>query len=359
MKKKYLDTTLKCQHMLLRHPAKTMAEELQILMDESINFDERDVYGNGDLISSFEVEIAGLLGKPAAIFLPSGTMAQPIALRIWAEEKGKPWFAMHPTSHLELHEFKGYQSLHKLNSVLIGDIDQVPDIKDLKRITDPVSSIVLELPMREIGGQLPLWDDLIDQSSWARQQGIALHMDGARLWQCPSYYNKSLAEISSLFDSIYVSLYKDLGGISGSVLVGPEWFIESARTWARRAGGNLYSFYPYILSAKAGLRALLPSIPKAAVCASWAAEFFNQQSGMHTTPKIPQTNMFHLYIKGDANNILAKANEWSLQNNIAVLPLARNEILGHCCFEMNFGTNVLQQEKEWWIEQLTSFVACI
>src|SRR6185369_617096 len=73
-----------------------------------------DNYGEGKLIADFETEIAALLGKSAAVFMPSGTMAQQIALRIWADRKGNRNVAFHPTSHLELHEEKGYAALHGL-----------------------------------------------------------------------------------------------------------------------------------------------------------------------------------------------------------------------------------------------------
>src|SRR5258707_14097624 len=64
-----------------------------------------DRYGDGALIGAFEGKIAALLGCDAAVFMPSGTMAQQIALRIAAERAGTPVVAMHPTSHLERHEF--------------------------------------------------------------------------------------------------------------------------------------------------------------------------------------------------------------------------------------------------------------
>lgn len=65
---------------------------------------ETDVYGEGEFLQSFERRVAKLLGFAAARLIPSGTMAQPIALRLWAERRGTNRVGMHPTSHLELHE---------------------------------------------------------------------------------------------------------------------------------------------------------------------------------------------------------------------------------------------------------------
>lgn len=180
-----------------------------------------DTYGQGVLIADFEHEIAQILGKEAAVFMPSGTMCQQIALRIWTERTGKPRVAFHPTCHLEIHEQQGYRELHHLHGVLVGLASRLMRLADLQAIAQPLAALLIELPQREIGGQLPTWDDLVALTSWAREQGIMLHMDGARLWQCLAFYQRDYHEIAALFGSVYVSFYKDLGGIAGAVLAGP------------------------------------------------------------------------------------------------------------------------------------------
>ena len=113
-----------------------------------------DMYGQGELINDFEKQVAELLGKPAAVFMPSGTMAQQIALRIHADRLHTPHVAFHPTCHLEIHEQKGYQVLHGLHSVLVGSPQRLMAIDDLKAIKEPLAALLLELPQREIGGVL-------------------------------------------------------------------------------------------------------------------------------------------------------------------------------------------------------------
>ena len=75
---------------------------------------EIDRYGSGGVVEALEARICTLLGKPAAVYMPSGTMAQQIAVRIHADDRGLRTVAFHPTSHLELHEDKAYQRLHAL-----------------------------------------------------------------------------------------------------------------------------------------------------------------------------------------------------------------------------------------------------
>jgi len=90
-----------------------------------------DRYGEGALIGAFEARVAALLGKPAAVFMPSGTMAQQIALRIACERANNFTIAMHPTSHLELHEERAYARLHSLRATLLGERERPTSARDL------------------------------------------------------------------------------------------------------------------------------------------------------------------------------------------------------------------------------------
>ena len=77
------------------------------------------------------------------------------------------------------------------------------------------------LALGAIGGALPAWDDLVAMVAWAREQHMITHMDGARLWESQPFYGRDYAAIAALFDTVYVSFYKILGGICGAMLLGP------------------------------------------------------------------------------------------------------------------------------------------
>lgn len=342
-----------CQFSATRNQQITLKEQMQRMADVTAADEASDTYGSGELIENFEAEIAGLLGKEAAVFLPSGTMAQPIALKIWAEQQRTPYVAMHSTSHVLLHEHNGYQSLYDLNSVTLGAPHRVPTLDDLKEaILNPLAAVLLELPMREIGGQLPDWDDLVAQTSWLKAQGIRVHMDGARLWQCPAAYDKSLAEISALFDSIYVSFYKDLGGIAGACLVGDKDLIDRAKIWIRRAGGNLYSLAPYIIAARDGLQTHLPDIPSRREKAIWLAEKLNAIPQLSTWPTFPQTNMFRLRIDGDAEQILPKLTETMQQTGVSLITPPYQVDDNHFMCELTIGDAFAQRPLPEWVEHI-------
>src|SRR5205085_2708523 len=146
-----------------------------------------------------EGEVAGLLGKPAAVFMPSGTMAQQATLRVHSDRRTSRVVLFHPTCHLDLHEAGAYRRLHHLVGRPVGNANGLITIEDLRDVAESPAALVLELPQREIGGQLPSWEELSEQSGWARERGAAVHLDGARLWECTSFYRRSLAEIAGLF----------------------------------------------------------------------------------------------------------------------------------------------------------------
>ena len=216
---------------------------------EHVRDDEpSDQYGQGKTIRQFEEKMAQVLGKESAVFFPSGTMAQQIALRIWCDETGKKKVAYHPLCHLEIHEQDGLKELHHIEPILVGDENRLMTLEEIQALPD-IACLLLELPQREIGGELPPFEELVAIHEHCREKGIHLHLDGARLFESLPYYEKEASEICALFDSVYVSFYKGIGGIAGAILAGPKAFCDTSKVWKRRYGGDLISLYPYILSA--------------------------------------------------------------------------------------------------------------
>lgn len=268
---------------------------------------EPDRYGFGGAVAVLEDEVRNVLGKPAAVFMPSGTMAQQIALRIHADKRGLRSVALHPTSHLELHEEKAYERLHGLLGVTIGNARELITIKDLRRVRERLAAVLFELPQREIGGRLPPWTDLEEQVAFVRAQGAAVHLDGARLWECTPYYGRSPAGICALFDTVYVSFYKGLGGLAGCCLAGEEDVIGEARVWRRRHGGTLFGLWPNAASGLAALRKRLPLMPKYFEHAVAIAEKIRGIRNVEVVPDPPQTPMMHLHLRVDEKAFLAAA----------------------------------------------------
>jgi threonine aldolase len=327
-----------CERFLSGHGRLRMRDSLLALAAEAGETEEPDTYGGGAVIEDFEREVAGLLGKEAAVFMPSGTMAQQIALRVWSERHNCPTVVYHPTCHLEIHEQKGYQRLHGLHARLAGEAHRLITLGDLTAIKEPFAALLLELPQREIGGQLPPWNELVAQTTWARERGAALHMDGARLWESAPYYRRSYAEIAGHFDSVYVSFYKGIGGLAGAVLAGPADFVAEARVWQRRHGGNLIHLYPFVLSARAGLHTRLERFAHYHERAKEIAAALRTVPGVRVLPDPPQTHMMHIFLPGEKDRLLAASTAVARDERVALFGWLRDaDIPGYCRFELSVG----------------------
>jgi threonine aldolase len=299
---------LRCDNKLPGHGSRrSLKTVLQTLADGLDGSEMDDDYGQGEYLNSFEAEMAALFGKEAGVFMPSGTMAQQIALRVWCERRKDFTVAMHPTAHLEFAEFLGYQFLHGIQRIQFGApeflANRILTVDDLQALPKEPGALLLELPYRPLGGELPTWEDLSAMSAWARQRGIPFHMDGARLWACRPHFQKSYREIADLFDSVYISFYKDLGGIAGSMLLGPASFIKEARMWQRRHGGNLPGMGPLVAAAVQGYRRVEPQIDGWVRRAQEVAAVLAQHERVTIRPYPPQANFFQFYLRGDPTEL--------------------------------------------------------
>jgi threonine aldolase len=316
-----------------------------------------DFYGQGEIIGDFEKQVAELLGKPAGVFMPSGTMAQQIALRIHADRSHTPHVAFHPLCHLEIHEQKGYQLLHGLHGVLVGSPHRLLTLDDLKKVTEPLAALLLELPQREIGGQLPTWDELTAIVDWARARNIVLHLDGARLWECQPFYQRSYAEIAGLFDTVYVSFYKILGGIAGAMLLGPEEVIAEARIWQRRHGGNLVRMFPFVLSARLGLETRLDRMAAYHTKAIEIAATLSAFPEIEVMPNPPHTNMLHVFIRGDADRLEQAALDIAREQKVWLInSFMPSQIPAYQKFELTVGDGALEFSREEVMELLKTLI---
>jgi threonine aldolase len=254
------------------HPDRTPAEMLRQLADDCEHFgiDKFDVYGdfasdsNGSFLRRFEAEVALEFQKEDAVFMPSGVMAQQIALLIHASKRKQHYFACHHSSHLLLHEQGGFRELLAMDALVIrtdpgergidvppmgfrhvqNSLERFKSTHNISLAGDSLSTLIIELPHREIGGKCTPFEDLLQIRELCHRERVILHCDGARIFEATTGYSKSPADLTSLFDTVYISFYKGLAGASGAMLLGSREFCDEARIWLRRFGGNLYTLLP-------------------------------------------------------------------------------------------------------------------
>ncbi|WP_411083930.1 threonine aldolase family protein [Streptomyces sp. cmx-18-6] len=283
----------------------TLGERLTALAADASSVhdpdDAVDVYGGG-VVAELERRVAGLLGTEAAAFFPTGTMAQQVALRCWAGRTGNATVALHPLSHPELHEGGALGAVSGLRTVHPTSEPRLPSAEEVREHPEPFGTLMLELPLRDAGFVLPEWEELTAVVEAARERDAVVHLDGARLWECTEHFGRGLPEIAALADSVYVSFYKSLDGLSGAALAGPRTLVEEARVWRHRYGGQVFQQYPAALSALIGLDRELPRLPSyvahAKVVASALAEGFAEAGApwFRVRPEPPHTHQFQVWL---------------------------------------------------------------
>jgi threonine aldolase len=306
----------KCTRFLAGHGPVRPADMLAAIPPDTAT----DTYAEGGVVAELEAEVAGLLGKPAAAFLPSGTMAQQAVLRVHADRRQRRTVVWHPMCHLARHENQGYQRLHGLTGRPAGEESRLLTLADLTPIAEPVAALLIELPQRDLGGQQPAWDDLTAQAGWAREHGAAVHLDGARLWESAAGYGRPHAEIAALFDTVYVSFYKGIGALPGCCVAGPADVVAEVREWRQRMGGTLYGMWPQAASALSCLHRRLPLMPAYLDHARQLAAALDGQDGVRVVPGPPQVSMMHLLLGTTAERFTAAARQLAEDQGIWTWP---------------------------------------
>jgi threonine aldolase len=334
----------------------TPEQELRELADVMASLAEPhawDRYGERGPVALLERHVAALLGKSAAAFFPSGTMAQQAMLRAWTDDQGSRRVALPELSHLLQHEADGPRLLHgfEFEPLTIGA--RVPGVDDLAAVPGRLGAVLLELPLRDAGFLLPTWDELVAFSRACRDREVPLHLDGARLWESSPHLRHTPAEVAGLADSVYVSFYKGLGGLAGAAVAGPEPQVAQARLWRKRMGGTLFTLMPYAVSALRGLEAELPRMAEyhdraRKLAAGLAAR------GIRVSPETPHTNAFRIFVEADPDDLTTRMVEVMEQERVALTPPWRaGEVPGWAWTEFTVASATM----EWGVEESVAELA--
>ena len=313
-----------------------------------------DEFGHGELFDLVENKLTELTGKESAAFMATGRMAQLAGLQVWCQRSANNKIAMHPRCHMEESESKAYAITYGLRSVPLGEAQRVVTAADLANLTEKVGVITLELPLLSLGCKLSSWADLTEISQIARERGIPLHVDAARLWESQPYYNRSFSEIADLFDSLYVSMYKGLSALSGGVLLGSRKLIEDVRLAQFRLGGLPRTLAPYLVDSLRALENTLPLMPLFYERALALAAGFVEIPGVLVSPNPPQTNTFLVALRGKQEFLKEFAMEVAVETGIWLVDFERlTNLDGMAQFQVVVGEATLDLEVEAAVKALT------
>jgi threonine aldolase len=218
---------------------------------------EEDNYLLGGDIARFEQQWATLLGKETAVFMPSGTLANQLALRALAGTRRR--VIVPEMSHVYNDTGDACQTLSGLTLIPLAAGAATFTLKDVEavltrtasgRVATDVGAILIESPIRRLSGQMFDWEEAKRITAFARQRGIGTHLDGARLFIASAYTGISPAEYAAPFDTVYVSLWKYFNCGIGAILAGPKQILDSMFHARRMFGGNLATGWPAAVVAR-------------------------------------------------------------------------------------------------------------
>ncbi len=212
-----------------------------------------DDYSLGGAVEKLESQMAKMLGKEASVWLPTGTLANHLAVRILAGNKRR--VLVQAESHLYNDCGDCAQTLSGLTLIplapgkatfSLADVERAASDATMGRVMVPVGAIQIESPVRRRQGERFDFDEMKRIAAWARERRIGLHLDGARLLIECAYTGRPVKEYTALFDTVYVSMYKYFNAASGAILAGPKALLDGLYHTRRMFGGGLPHAWPFV-----------------------------------------------------------------------------------------------------------------
>jgi len=211
-----------------------------------------DNYSNGGVVEELENKFAALLGKESAVFMPTGTLANHIAVRKLANNNRR--IIVQEQSHFYNDSGDCAETLSGLNLITTGDNAVDFSVNDVIHIANQTKTgrvetrlgvIAVETPVRRKQDRIFKFEKIKPISDYAKSNGIKMHLDGARLFVQSAHTNIAPAKYGELFDTVYTSMYKCFNAPSGAILAGTRQFTESLYHERRMFGGGLHAAWPY------------------------------------------------------------------------------------------------------------------
>lgn len=209
---------------------------------------EKDRYGTGGSVEALEKEMARRTGKEKAIFLPSGTMANQLAIFLLSQQRSKVF--VQDLSHVYRDEADAAQTVFSKRLVPLGMnashftakelIAAVNDLPKQEVFDAGIGAVSIEHPVRRADGRMVPLEEIKAISAFCKSRQIPLHLDGARLFMASAWSGTSIQAYSQYFDTVYISLYKYLGAAAGAVLCGPAALINQVPHLIKVHGGSMY-----------------------------------------------------------------------------------------------------------------------
>lgn len=286
-----------------------------------------DEFTRGGAVARLEERMAALLGKETAVFLPSGTLANLLAVRLLARHGRR--VLVQRESHLLNDTGDGAQELAGLTLVPLARERATFTLEEVAaeceragegRVATPIGVISIELPVRRLQGAVFDFAEMQRIAAFARERGIGLHLDGARLFLAAAYTGIAPARYAGLFDTVYVSLYKYFNAAGGAVLAGPRLLLDGLYHQRRMFGGSLRQAWPFAAVALYYAEGFGERFERAARAADKLIDALRAHPKCRVWRPMAATNVTRLSVCGEGARTLP---DRLAQDGIAVRPALR------------------------------------
>jgi threonine aldolase len=227
-----------------------------------------DIYLKGGAVTEFEQHMARLLGKEDVAFMPTGTLANNLGVRLLCGER-KNLLIQHE-AHLYQDEGEGPSILSGINMIPIGPGKASPSLEEFNQAFEVagksayyptrIGAISIESPVRRMDGACVPYAEAKKITDLAHSKGVGAHLDGSRLFLLSGTPGFDVKQYCALFDTVFVSIYKFFGAPFGAILAGKKELIAEAKELRHTFGGLIYH----------GWMAALPAL---AACDGFEARF--------------------------------------------------------------------------------------
>src|SRR5215217_5691977 len=213
---------------------------------------ERDSYAEGGDIEKLLKKFIEITGKEAAVYLPTGTLANQLAISYLCGNNTKAF--VQETSHVYRDEGDAAQTLFNKRLIPLAEGKAYFTLDELKKaityhkegeaFVAGVGVVSIETPVRRCDNQAFPLAEIKKISAYCREQGYKMHLDGARLHMATAFTNANVKEYASYFDTVYMCLYKYLGATGGAVLCGDKVMIDQMHHLIKVHGVGIFTNWP-------------------------------------------------------------------------------------------------------------------
>lgn len=287
-----------------------------------------DEFSREGIVATLEERLAAMLGKEMAVFMPSGTLANNVALRLLAQHGRR--VLVQQESHMYNDTGDCAQELSGLTLIPLAPGRATFTLAEVEieitrakegRVSTPVGVISIESPVRRVLGEVFDFAEIQQIAAFARASRIGLHLDGARLFLASAYTGIAPASYAALFDTVYVSLYKYFNAAGGAVLAGPRQLLENLYHQRRMFGGGLRQAWPYAAVALHFLDGFSERFRQATAAADTLLQSLQKHQSCEVLRSPAATNVTRLHVSGRGAEALP---ERLLARGIAIRPALRS-----------------------------------